>query len=851
MTDNVAHDGADDKQPTTFAGFRALGYRVIPIIPPDAKSLLSNRASFGKRPGIRLENGYWGDFHGWQAHEATDADHDLWQTWNCNIGIRTGAVGDGWYLVLIDADTPDPDHAATVQAKVEAHFGANIPKRVGKAPKAGYPLLVQGDLPYTQLTFGDPDASGRNPEVEILTGNRQFVAYGTHPSGAAYHWQKPPGPLNELPRTTIEGIEAFMEDLARVLPKARKFDAGFDRRGETSQSSLKGPLDYVRWAVGAIPNRQSLFPRREWLRIAVAIKAALADHPDEALDLFEEFSDRLEDGAQGVGEVENLWDSLRPPFKLGANYLYDLARKHSGGAFGPADPWFQAVPDEPEGAWCEPLDIFGDESPEHLSDPPGGSLPQILECFAQSEARRKGVSLAMASAAAVGTVAAAIGSSVTIRARLLDDGFTQPAALWFCLVAEPGSGKSPILNSATKPLVDLDAARGAIDRLAYAAWEERKRLAGKGKGKPFTERPPRIRRSIVDDITMESLIRTSADNPHGLLHIPDELTGFFASFGAYKNKGDGDRSKALRMFEGREITVDRISSGYRRADKALMGILAGTQPEKIRAMTRDLGSDGMLQRFIPIMDDGIRRRGQDEPADREAVEAYSDLVRTLAAAEYPGAEPIRLSPAAYQVMEAALLEFDTLKDLPGASPAWKGHVEKWGLFLPRLVLTFHATSQVASLFGAVDPRLEVEGATAEMAVKYAWFLLKHSLRFYETYFGSTQEANEAVWIAGHLLTRPDMAEVGARYLGDIKKEYRKDDYRRLRVVMRELEIAGWCKAVGVAADVRPTRWLVNPKIHSRFEERAGWETLNREAKKLKLAQAIKIRRDKMSGDVGT
>ncbi|MGL4964961.1 MAG: DUF3987 domain-containing protein [Inquilinus sp.] len=113
--------------------------------------------------------------------------------------------------------------------------------------------------------------------------------------------------------------------------------------------------------------------------------------------------------------------------------------------------------------WPEPFDIFGEDDPAELSKPPVGSLPGIIERWARSEARRKGVSVAFAAAAGVAAAAGAVGKSLQIKVRM-HDTWTEPAALWMTIVAPPGSAKSPIIKAALAPLRELDAAWYGADK---------------------------------------------------------------------------------------------------------------------------------------------------------------------------------------------------------------------------------------------------------------------------------------------------------------------------------------------------------------------------------------------------
>lgn len=517
-------------------------------------------------------------------------------------------------------------------------------------------------------------------------------------------------------------------------------------------------------------------------------------------------------------------------------------------AAGLQEPETTAAPQTAGDDLPEPFDIFAQDDPVELSTLPVDCLPPILHRWVQSEARRKGAAESFAALAAVTAASVAVGASLRIQPRARDTDFTQPASLWAAIVAEPGRGKSPVISAAEKPLRELDAewyaaGKGKHDRWSAAMQAHRK----KPKENPDPGPEPVIRRIVVDDITLEQQVRVHAQNPRGLMRSPDELLGFFGSLGQYKKGAEGDRSQALRLFEGRPITVDRVGSGSVRADQALMGVIAGTQPQKLGEIARNLGADGMLQRFLFVIDDGAEREAIDEEPDAEALAAYRRALRRLAAIELPHPMPLKMVPDAQRIFQEASASIGRLRHVPASSVAWRGHLDKWGLFLPRIVLTFHALRYGFALEDVVFPA-EIDAATVWRAVNFARFLLRHSLRLYQTFFAPDPAAAEARAIAGYLLTKPDRETVTPRNISDARKDLRSDR-RKLFAAMAELEEAGWC-AVEERSGDGPSRWRVNPKIHLRFEVHAERERAERSRKRQAIADAGEARKwinlDKMS-----
>lgn len=376
--------------PTTFLDYWQFGYhRLIPIIPPNAdiseKSSLFKRVGThsdgrGKTPGIKGRAGKWFGFD-WIEHTTDEEDLRRWQHMAAGIGIKTG---DG--LIAIDADTLDLEAAKTIRAIVERHVGL-APVRVGRDPKALYLVRVSDLLPYMRVEFGELSDKGRPKDrVELLSDGKQFVAHGIHPkTGKPYHWPRKLIPYADLPTFPSGALIAMMEELRAALPAARPLVT----EGATSsadQSALRGDIEKVRKAVALTPNTSEHFPSREsYLAVGYAIKAALPDDPDEAFNIFSEWTERWHDEESGeINEpeiVEADWARMKPPFKRGASWLYEIAEHHAPESFSRAEVWFEPIGDAPTSAfdqikkddaereplkpieWINPIDWHGAEPP--------------------------------------------------------------------------------------------------------------------------------------------------------------------------------------------------------------------------------------------------------------------------------------------------------------------------------------------------------------------------------------------------------------------------------------------------------------------------------------------------------
>lgn len=335
-----------------FERLWALGYhRLCPIVPPNAP--LSERSSLarrikanpkadarGKVPGVKWPDGTWSGLD-FVSVESTPADLVSWHGMQAGVGVKTGQG-----LVLIDADTKNEAHARIIKDEIERRFGA-LPVRIGQYPKAGYLVRTDVDFTYTRIEFGLRDDKGRLLDrVEILADGRQFVAYGIHPAtGQAYRWPDGMPAYADLPYVAGPDLLALLKALTELLPSATAptTEGGGN---EYDQRSLAGDLATVTKAISALPNTTALFPTRESYRdVGYAIRAALPDNQAAGLELFQQWAAKWDDGEGGNDPdvVAADWHRMKPPYRRGASWLYELAEDHSHGTFSVAERWLEEL----------------------------------------------------------------------------------------------------------------------------------------------------------------------------------------------------------------------------------------------------------------------------------------------------------------------------------------------------------------------------------------------------------------------------------------------------------------------------------------------------------------------------
>lgn len=314
--------------------------RLVPIVPPGVRvsersALYKRPKALGKAPGVKRPDGLWQGLD-WLKHVTTEADLDVWYAMGAGVGIRTGGG-----LVAVDIDTLDKGWAEFCGAATREWLGDSV-VRTGNAPKRLLVYRTAEPIAYRRVLFDDglPCKPGAEPRVELLSDDRQFVAHGIHPvTGKPYAWPDGLPQLDELPIITEQQIVSFFAYLVDTLPAAAvSLGTSSSTAVNVDQHQLAGDPTAVAAAVAALPNTTALFPTYDdYVRVGYAIKGSLPDDPDRALELFQEWAAKWE-GGNDPDVVSADWSRMKPPFEVGAQYLYSLAEKH--GSFQAADAWF-------------------------------------------------------------------------------------------------------------------------------------------------------------------------------------------------------------------------------------------------------------------------------------------------------------------------------------------------------------------------------------------------------------------------------------------------------------------------------------------------------------------------------
>lgn len=291
----------------------------------------------------------------WTERNRRDPPHDAVAAPDVDA-LNTGVLCDGLRAIDVDVDN------LTMASKIK-HRALD---RFGEAP-IRYRSNTGRVLILYRAAEGQPGkraVSGTFGKVEILGRGQQFVAFGTHPSGAELQWVgEAPGDIcaDHLPTITEADVTAFLADVAPVIgakPEQRPTDRASP---QTSRHGLRGDALQVVAALCSIPN-EGPADWEAWNRIGMASWAATGGSA-AGLSAFHAWSEQHP--SYDATETDRRWAhyGVSPPTGIGAGTLFHMARQAS-----------KEPPPAGEDDYCGAPAPEGDGAPEFENrSEPGGN----------------------------------------------------------------------------------------------------------------------------------------------------------------------------------------------------------------------------------------------------------------------------------------------------------------------------------------------------------------------------------------------------------------------------------------------------------------------------------------------
>jgi putative DNA primase/helicase len=345
------------------------------------------------------------------------------------------------------------------------------------------------------------------------------------------------------------------------------------------------------------------------------------------------------------------------------------------------------------------------------------------------------------------TLGSAIGMSRVVR---LKQGWTESAAIYSAIVALPGTKKTPAFKQAAGPAHETQAEYRREYREAKKAYEEQKaERRGEDREDTDEEHPPKptLKRTVVEDTTVEALAVVLEDNPRGVLLARDELSAFVRGMDQYKNHRGSDRQFYLSAWSNSPVSVDRknLEEPIFLA-RPFVGVVGSIQPgvlPELIANRQGREGDGFLDRFLFSYPEPMLSRWSDEEISLEAVwdvqSLYNALREDLPLEHNDNGDP---RPSEVRLSEEALDRFreevDALREEmeePDFSNVLRGPWSKLEAYLARLSLVL-AMARVVRGPARVE-RVELEDV--ERATSLVEYFKAHARRAYLQLYGESRE----------------------------------------------------------------------------------------------------------------
>ena len=602
---------------------------------------------------------------------------------------------------------------------------------------------------------------------------------------------------------------AFIEDMSLFPPKPplqKKSDLSAGIIVAMSQADVRACLD-------AIPNPASN-GWKEWNDTGMRVYAA-TEGADYGLEEWQRWSDKhpkVNGKEEGCAER---WAAYHhsPPTRTGAGALVNEARRALG------DPSWMPVTVKVTGS--TPQEI-ADPDPSSFADPwadfvgppfPLDVLPPPLANFVDAENRAMGADPSALAMAVLTAVAGALHADTCLR---MGDGWYEKPIIWTGLIGQPSAMKSPIIQKVTKPLHKIDQHRAGVWQSLNAGWQQAK-AAKQNPGPP----PPKPPRCLIQDGTPEKIAEILSRAPRGSMMVYDELAGWIGSFERYSS-GPSARAFYLTCWNGGPFLKDRVGQGVRdtqaeiRVDNLALCMLGGIQPDRLAAIS-DLTSDGLLQRFLPVLMRSAKRSDEDYHVTSSET-AYGDLISRIQGTMAPCS--YQFASDAMEVRTRVLDRLFELEQLDGFSSSLTGAIGKLKGYYARIALVLHAATEHDSLMRGQIPAIgaPIPRQVAEAAERVVMdFLLPHVFGLYDFVANGGKDRETIRAVAGFILgsdkdrLRPSDFTTGVRKL-------KGEPQHKIMEWAGRFCALGWLKPEDETAAV-PKAWVVIPGLREHFAQR--------------------------------
>lgn len=292
---------------------------------------------------------------------------------------------------------------------------------------------------------------------------------------------------------------------------------------------------------------------------------------------------------------------------------------------------------------------------------PLDAFPAKIQDMILALGRQENYTIEYMMASLLVAVSTAIGNAVNIRIR---GGWISNSVLYMILVGRPGTGKTPPLDFAFRPIRKYDAQAVKQFKLEM---EQYNNLIESNKGKKENTTPlpdkPVLRRTIISDFTPEALMRALDDNHRGVVVYVDEIMGMFNAVNQY-SRGQLIE-QLLTAFSGKPLDISRCSMPVPiHIEYPFINIVGTMQTTRMHELIeKGYKENGLLDRIIFVYPSSqeISDWQLDEDSSFASFEKYSNMWESII----------------NKVIDLPFSDNDNVQSILDFSPEAKAHFTNW------------------------------------------------------------------------------------------------------------------------------------------------------------------------------
>ena len=336
---------------------------------------------------------------------------------------------------------------------------------------------------------------------------------------------------------------------------------------------------------------------------------------------------------------------------------------------------------------------------------------------------------------------------------------------------------------------------------------------------------PTLKRVIVNDSNLPSIVELLKENPNGLLQHRDEIISLINKLDSEENKEE--RAFYLTSWNGlQKYTQERIGRGLNNSCNSCLSLLGTTQPaiisKYIKQITGSYSNDGFIQRIqLAVWPDTSREwENKDVWPNTEyrnlAYSTFENLFNlnpfeigtkqdSFPNGDVDGIPYIRFENTAYESFIEWLTELEYKLRGDDLADFMSGHLSKYRGLIPRLAMIIHLANGKSGNVG---------NEALQTALNWSEYLLSHALRIYEA--GSLEITESAKAILRRITKGDIQNNFTAR---DIYKNHwtKLSDYKQVNEALQLLSEKYYLRPIELENNEtggRPTvKYQINPKYH--------------------------------------